>query len=373
MKLVPCALVLFVACSEGPKAGVSPSAAAPAAPPPVVTVGKVERRTVQLESELIGRTFARDVVRIVPRVAGVITAVRLVEGAAVKAGDVLFEIDRAPYETTLAAAEARLAQDRANLTKVRRDLERLRGLLAQAAVSRAEVDALQASVAVSEAAIRADQAAVDRARLDVGYTTISAPIDGVVGELQMTAGNYVTPGQATPLATLSSIDPMYVSFALPEAAWLALRRTHGDLASLSPRLVLADGKPYEQPGRVDFVDPGVDPTTGTLNLRAAYPNADGFLKPGQFARVRFVSEEVADALLVPRIALAQVQSQRSVWVVGPDNKVAMKPVAVGREVGDQVIVTSGLTGHETIVVEGTGKMRPGIVVAPKPPPPSGSR
>lgn len=362
MKLAPCALVLFVACSDGPKA-----AAPPPQPPPVVTVGKPERRPVQLESELIGRTFARDVVRVVPRVAGVITAVRFVEGTSVKAGDVLFEIDRAPYETTLAATQARLAQDRATLVKVKRDLERMRGLLEQAAVSRAEVDALQASVAVTEAAIRADQAAVDRAELDVGYTTIAAPIGGVIGELQVTAGNYVAPGQATPLATLSSVDPMYVSFAMPEATWLSLRRQKGDLSTLAPTLILADGKPYDQPGRVDFVDPAVDPTTGTLTVRAAYPNAEGFLKPGQFARVRFVSESVADALLVPRIALGQTQSQRTVWVVGPDQKVAMKPVGVGREVGDQVIITSGLTGDETIVVEGTGKLRPGIAVAPKAP------
>jgi len=360
--------VAHVACESTTKAQPRAGAAQPQQPPAVVTTAQVIKKTVSLDGEFVGRTVARDVVRVVPRITGVIQSVGFTEGAVVKQGDVLFEIDKATYQTALASAEAKLAQDKASLGKVRRDLGRLQPLVADQIVSRQEVDSTTAGVSVAEAALRVDQAAIDRAQLDIGFTTITAPIDGVIGKLEVTVGNLVTSGQASALATLSSFDPMYVTFSVPEASYLALRRKHGDLvqAGLHPTLLLADGQPYEQAGAIDFVDRQLDPTTGTITVRARFPNADGFLKPGQFTRVRFEVDRVVDAVLVPRVSLTQVQSQRAVFVVDANNKVTMKPVTVGDEVGDRTIITSGLVGGETVVVEGTQKVRPGATVAPKP-------
>lgn len=364
-------LALLAATASACGGDASHAQTAPPAPPPaVVVVGTVEVRTVPIDGEFIGRTAARDTVRIMPRVTGLLESVSFVEGSVVKAGDPLFQIERASYEIALDAARARLAQDRAGLSKVRRDLGRLQPLLAEQVVSKSEVDATGSNITEREAAMKGNQAALAKAELDLTYTTIKAPLTGVVGKLEVAVGNLVTPGQATPLTTISSYDPMYVYFTMPEAKFLALRKKHGVLTEHADEvpltLVLADGQPYDHKGKIDFVDRTVDPTTGTLSVRAAFPNADRMLRPGQFARVRFEVDRREDAVLVPRIALTQLQSQRSVFVVGPDNKVTQVPVTVDGEVGGFAIVTQGLKGGETVVTEGTQKVRPGAVVNPKP-------
>ncbi len=365
-------LALLSASATACDGDASHAQSAPPPPPPaVVVVGSVEVRTVPIEGEFVGRTAARDTVRIMPRVTGLLETASFVEGSVVKAGDPLFQIERRSYEIALDAARARLAQDRAGLGKARRDLGRLQPLLAEQVVSKSEVDATGSNITEREAAMKANQAALAKAELDLEYTTIRAPLTGVVGKLEVAVGNLVTPGQAAPLTTISSYDPMYVYFTMPEATFLGLRKKHGVLTEHADEvpltLVLADGQPYEHKGKIDFVDRAVDPTTGTLSLRAAFPNADRMLRPGQFARVRFEVERKENAVLVPRMALTQLQSQRSVFVVGPDNKVTQTPVTVDGEVDGMAIVTKGLVGGETVVTEGTQKLRPGATVAPKAP------
>jgi membrane fusion protein, multidrug efflux system len=375
-RLIAPALVLGLACFT---AGCGSQQSTKAAPRPAaavsVAIDTVAVRDVPVYGEFIGQTEAKDTVNVVPRVNGYLEKVNFVEGSHIHKGDALFQIERASYETTLASAEAKLAQDQASLDKYLRDIARLTPLVREQAATQQDLDAALAGKQQMQAALRGDQASIDMARLNLQYTSISSPIDGIVGRLGVTQGNYVTAGQAMALAVISSFDPIYVSFSVPESKYLDLARKHpaGALLSVPVTLTTADGQTFPGTGKLDFVDRTADSQTGTVGLRARFANSKAILRPGQFARVRFLMDRRAHAVLIPKQAIVQTLAQQSVLVVSADNKAVARPVTTGGEFEDFYICASGLTGGERIVVEGTQKVRSGSVVKQVPPTPKGAR
>jgi RND family efflux transporter MFP subunit len=339
-----------------------------AMPAPTVRVGVVRVQSVPVYGEFIGQTDAKEMVNIVPRVTGYLEKIHFREGSEIHRGDLLFEIEQANYKAALEAAEAKLAQDQATLEKHRRDIARLEPLVKEQAATQQDLDSGLAGRLEMEAALRADKAAIDTAKLNLDYTVIHSPIDGIVGRYGVTTGNLVMAGQATALVTISSFNPMYVYFSVPEVTYLTFDKKHGQGAptSVPVELVTADGQVFSQPGSIDFVDRAADPQTGTVGLRARFPNPKALLRPGQFARVRFVLERRPNAVLVPKEAVTQTLTSKSVLLVDEHNKVAIRVITTDGEYGEFYIAGSGLVGGERIVVEGMQKARPGTTVQPAP-------
>jgi len=235
-------LALFSSGCGAGKADASPSRATP---PPSVRVGVVSVRTVPVYGEFIGQTDAKETVNVIPRVTGYLEKIYLREGSQIRRGDMLFQVEQANYKAAMESAEAKLAQDKATLEKYRRDIARLEPLVKEQAATQQDLDSAVAGRLEMEAALRGDQASIDTAQLNLDYTVIHSPIDGIVGRLGVTVGNYVTAGQATALATVSSFDPMYVYFSVPEATYLAFYKKYGQGAptSVPVQLVMADGLP----------------------------------------------------------------------------------------------------------------------------------
>lgn len=289
------------------------------------------------------------------------------EGSTVHKGDTLFRIEPASYQATLEQAEAKLAQDQAALTRFQRDIARLEPLVKEQAATQQDFDVAVSGTAQQQAALKSDRAAIDTAKLNLSYTLIKSPIEGTIGRLNITAGNLVTAGQAGALATISSFNPIYVYFSVPEATYLAFRRKYSNANSQPPivlNLVLADGQLFPNRGRLDFADRTVDPQTGTLTLRAVFPNPNGLLLPGQFARVRFITAERRNAVLLPKEAVVETLNTKGVLVVDRANKNSLKTITTDGEYQASVIVDSGLSGGETVVVEGSQKVQPGMTVSP---------
>jgi membrane fusion protein (multidrug efflux system) len=321
---------------------------------------------VPVYGEFIGQTDAKETVNVIPRVTGYLEKIYLREGSQIRRGDMLFQVEQANYKAAMESAEAKLAQDKATLEKYRRDIARLEPLVKEQAATQQDLDSAVAGRLEMEAALRGDQASIDTAQLNLDYTVIHSPIDGIVGRLGVTVGNYVTAGQATALATVSSFDPMYVYFSVPEATYLAFYKKYGQGAptSVPVQLVMADGQTFSHPGAIDFVDRSADPQTGTVGLRARFANPQALLRPGQFARMRFVLEQRAGAVLIPKEAVTQTLTSKSVLLVDGQNKVSVRTVATDGEYEDYYIVGAGLQGGERIVVEGTQKAIPGMTVQP---------
>jgi len=329
-------------------------------------VGTVRVESVPVYGEFIGQTDAKEMVNIVPRVTGYLEKIRFREGEQVHQGDVLFEIEQALYKAALESAQAKLAQDEATLEKHHRDIARLEPLVKEQAATQQDLDSAVAGRMEMEAALRSDRAAIDTAQLNLQYTVIHSPIDGIVGRLGVTMGNLVMAGQATTLATISSFDPMYVYFSVPEATYLTFHKKfgQGSLTSVPVDLVTADGQTFANKGTLDFVDRAADPQTGTVGLRARFPNPKALLRPGQFARVRFVLERRANAVLVPKEAVTETLTSKSVLVLDDRNKVGVRVITTDGEYNGFYIAGSGLSGSERIVVEGMQKARPGMTVQP---------
>lgn len=364
--LIGAVLVALALLSVGCGSRKTDASAPQGAPPPIVRVGVVSVQTVPVYGEFIGQTDAKEMVNVIPRVTGYLEQVCFREGSQIHQGDQLFQIEQANYRAALESAEAKLAQDEAALEKYRRDIARLEPLVKEQAATQQDLDSAVAGRLQMEAALRADKAAIETAQLDLHYTIIRSPIDGIVGRLGVTVGNYVTAGQATALAAISSFDPMYVYFSVPEATYLGFDRKHGQGAPMSVPvdLVMADGRTFDHPGTIDFVDRAADPQTGTVGLRARFPNPRALLRPGQFARVRFVLEHRADALLIPKEAVSQTLTSKFVLLVDEQNKVSMRMITTDGEYNDFYIGSSGLRGGERIIVEGSQKARPGMTVRP---------
>jgi len=346
-------------------------APAPVAPPPEVGVSILAPRAVELKDEFNGRIEAVDAVELRPRVSGYLQKVAVKEGEHVTAGTVLFVIDQRPYRIALARAEAQFQQARAASNLAQVQLARVKALQAARASSQEELDNASGAQMQLDAALRAAAAAVDEARLNLSFTEVKAPIAGQVGRALLTVGNLARADQSL-LTTIVSQDPVYVYFDSDEQSYLRYiaQRTDTGTRVIQQRPVavgLANQPGFPYAGVVDFLDNRLDPATGTIRARARIANPDHRLTPGLYARVQLGGTAAQDLLLVDDKALLTDQDQRYVYVVGPDSKALRRDVKVGRVIGGQRIVESGLQTGDQVVVEGFQKIfYPGAPVEPVP-------
>ena len=370
---LPAALLVW-GCDSKPGNAAAPAGGPPggAPPPPEVGVVVATPRAVGLTTELPGRLEASRVAQVRARAAGIVQKRLFVEGSDVKAGQALFQIDSSPYRAAVASAQAALARAQANLTQAAAQAERYKPLLDANAISKQDfVNALAAQEA-AEADVASGKAAVQVAQINLGYASVTSPISGRIGRALVTEGALVGQGEATPLAVVQQVNPMYVNFTQSTTEVLRLRKAMdaGQLAkapgaqAASVRVVLEDGSEYAQPGRLLFSDLTVDPTSGQITLRAELPNAGGLLLPGMYVRVRIEQAQVSEGITLPQQAVTRTGQGDSVMVVAPDGKVAPRPVKVGTAQGGQWVVLDGLKAGEQVMVDGFQKLRgPGPVKA----------
>lgn len=352
----------------------SEATTAVAAPLPQVAVAAALERDVLEWDEFTGRLEAVESVEIRPRVTGYIESVNFTEGSVVRKGDLLFVIDPRPYRAELSKAEAELARAVARSELNSNDVVRSEKLLGVKAVSREEYDQRLNAQRESQANVEAARAAVTAAKLNLEFTRVTSPINGRASRAEVTAGNLVTGGStsAQVLTTVVSIDPIYVSFEGDEQVYLKYTEMarRGDRQSsrdaANPVLMaLSNEQGYPHRGEMTFVDNQVDPRTGTIRARASFDNKDGFLTPGLFARVKLLGHDSRRAVLVDDRAIGTDQSQKFVYVVDSDNKVAYRSVKIGRLTDGLRIVQSGLQAGETVVINGLQRVHPGTVIAPE--------
>jgi membrane fusion protein (multidrug efflux system) len=343
-----------------------PAAAPPAvsaAPPAEVGVVTVTPGALGLTTELPGRTEASRVAQVRARVAGILQKRLFREGSDVKAGQALFAIDDAPYRAALASAQAGQARAEANLTQAQAQAERYKPLLAANAISQQDFIAAVSAQKTAEADVAVAKAAVQTAQLNVGYAAVTAPISGRIGRALVTEGALVGQGEATQLAVVQQIDPIYVNFTQSAAEVLRLRaaiasgalKGSGDQAAVS--VVMEDGSLYPLRGKLLFSDLTVDATSDQITLRAEVPNPKGALLPGLYVRVRLEQAQAPAAILLPQQAVSRGNGGDSVMVVSADGKVAPRPVKLGAAQAGQWVVLSGLQAGEQVMVDGFQKLR----------------
>jgi len=326
---------------------------------------------VPVYGEYVGRLSAKENVEIRARVEGYLKERTFTEGSIVKQGDLLFVIEPRQYQENLAKAKAELERQNALLAKAKVDLTRFEQLYKQHAVSRDEYDTRVTHQRELTANTDQAKAAVEAAERDLGYTRITAPITGRIGKTYVNVGNLVGKGDNTLLAEISSTDPIYADFSISERDYLefskAKQASGGESREFPLTLVLADDSIYPEQGQADMADRALDPKTGTLAVRGVFPNPQGLLKPGQFAKIRALLENRQGALLVPQRAIVDVQGSKAVYVVGKDNRIESKAVTIGGSKDGSYIIDEGLTPTDLVVVEGVSKIRPGATVKVAPP------
>lgn len=369
---IPAALLALALSGCGP--GKSPQAGGGAPPPAEVGVVTVTPGDVGLVSELPGRLEASRVAQVRARAAGIVQKRLFQEGSDVRQGQTLFQIDAAPYAATLASAQATLARAQANLTQATSLAERYKPLVEARAVSQQEFANAQAAQLQAQADVAGGKAAVQTAQINFTYATVTAPIAGRIGRALVTEGALVGQGEATQLATIQQINPMYVNFTQSASEVMKLRqalergqlkRAKGQEAA-SVRVVLEDGSEYPKAGRLLFSDLSVDPGTGQITLRAVVPNADGMLLPGLYVRVRLEQSVASGAVLLPQQAVNRSGQGDTVMVVAADGKVTPRPVKVGRAQGNRWVILEGLKAGEQVMVDGFQKLRGDAPVKPVP-------
>ncbi len=367
------AVAVLSACGKGqPPAGAGgPPGGMPPAEVGVVTVAL---GPVGLQAELPGRLEASRVAQVRARAAGIVQERLFREGSDVKAGQPLFRIDPAPYKAALASAQAAQARAQANLAAATALAERYKPLVEANAISKQEYANAIAGQKQAEAEVAAAQAAVETAQINLGQATVTAPIAGRIGRALVTEGALVGQGEATPLALVQQVDPLYVNFTQSAGEILALRRAleQGKLQraarseGAAVRVLLEDGSVYPLAGRLLFSDLTVDPASGQVTLRAEVPNPKGELLPGLYVRVRLEQARVPHAVLLPQQAVSRSAQGDTVMVVGEGGQVAPRPVKVGDAQNGSWVILDGLKAGEQVVVDGFQKMRPGAPVKPVP-------
>jgi membrane fusion protein (multidrug efflux system) len=350
------------------KKGAPAGSAAP--PAPEVGVVTIQPQRVVLTTELSGRTAPHLIAEVRPQVGGIIQKRLFSEGSDVKAGDVLYQIDPAMYQAALASARAAQARAEATLGSVRLKAERYRDLVAIKAVSQQDNDDTQAALKQAEADVAAAKAAVETARINLAYTRVTAPISGRIGRSTVTDGALVTASQTAALATIQQLDTMYVDVTQSSADLLKLKQNRasgllkhdgGNQARVS--LVLEDGTAYPVPGSLKFSEVTVDQSTGSIILRAIFPNPKQTLLPGMFVRAILDDGVIEQAILVPQRGVSRnPKGDATVMVVGAEEKVEPRTLKVVRTVGDSWLVHEGLKPGDRVILEGTQKARPGTVV-----------
>ncbi|HOX56056.1 MAG TPA: efflux RND transporter periplasmic adaptor subunit [Candidatus Paceibacterota bacterium] len=349
-------------------AGGCQKAAPTQLPPPIVQVMNVSATNVTIPVEFIGQLDSPQNVEVRARVEAFVDKMLFIEGTEVKQGDPLFALDKKPFLERLAAAEGSLAEAKAALNKYEKDVARLTPLATNRAVPQQDLDNALASVDVGKASVISAEARVQSAQLDLGYCDVRAPISGLIGAKQVSIGELVGKGTPTLLATISTLDPIWFYCSVSEVEYLRAERRAVEsgqrIGDLPVTLVLADGWELPYPGKWVFLDRAVDPTTGTLRLRAEFPNTKKVLRPGMFARARVNIKIEKEIIVIPERAVQELQGKSFVWVIGADNKATQRPVKVAIQVGERLLLLEGLQAGERIVVEGLQKLRDRGLVQP---------
>ncbi len=367
--LTPAALALLASCGQD-----NPSRAARKSGPVPVAVAAAAQKTVPQDLKVVGKVEALVTISVKSRVMGQLVKVHFKEGQMVRQGQPLFDIDPRPYQVALKEAEAKLARDTALAHKAEEDLKRYQKLAKQKTVSASQFEQYQTEALVRRATVEADKAEVDNARLNLGYCSIKAPVDGVTGNLLLNEGNLVKANDDKPLVVIHQVRPIYVSMSVPEqylGRIMELRRRQA--VRVLVEVPGREGPPLA--GDLTFLDNAVDSATGTVQVKATFANQDLALWPGQFARAAVVLDELKDQVVVPAQAVLTGQKGPYLYVLGPGAKVSAREVVVGPRVGGEVVITSGLKPGEKVVVDGQSRLTPGAAVTIKAAPPAarGSR
>jgi len=355
---------LFSGCPAKEKPVVEP-------PPPDVDVGTVLQRDVPVHVEAIGELRGNTEIEIRARVEGFLETVDYKEGSLVKKGQLLYTIDARPFEAKLSAAKASQAEAEAQLARTHQDVVRYKPLVEKNAISREEYDTAVALEKAAAATVEATKATTEQAQIDLSYTKVTSPDDGLAGRTEVYPGTLVGRGQSTLLTRISRTDPIHVRFSFPEKDYLAMARKKGSGVSDTPgegvpfELLLPDGSIHGAAGKLVYIDRNVDATTGTIMAEAAFANPGGILRPGQYARVRATVETSAGAILVPQRSVYELQGVFSVMVVGAEDKVEQRMVMPAQRIGSLWVIGSGLKAGEKVIVEGLQKVRPGMKVHAK--------
>jgi membrane fusion protein (multidrug efflux system) len=356
------AALLLSACS-GDKAA-QPAAAAPQAMP--VTVIEVAPTQAPLVVEAVAQAEGAREVEVRARVSGILEKWLFREGEPVKAGQMLFRIERAPFEIALAQAKARLAEAQAVEEQTAREAQRLTGLVDEKAISQKEFDDARSASAVARAAVKSAEAAVREAELNLSYTQVSAPVAGVTGRAHRSEGSLVNTGSDSLLTTIAQINPIWVRFSLSDNDLAAVPGGRAAVRSFREvELQLPDGSILPQRGRINFSASRIDPALGTLEMRAEFANADAVVLPGQFVRARVIAGERDNVFLVPQAAVTQTESGPVVMLANAEGKVEPRPVKLGQWQGKDWVVTGGLQAGDRVIVDNLIKLRPGAPVAPR--------
>jgi RND family efflux transporter MFP subunit len=363
--------ILLAGCGEAPKQ-------TPAPPPPKVTVAPPSQRTIVDQDEYVGRFVAVDSVEVRARVSGYLDKVHFQDGQQVKQGDLLFTIDKRPFQNTLAQARANLETAQSNLAFAEAEIARGQQLVRERTISEQVFQQRSQLHRNAKAAVAGNEALVRQAELDIEYTELKAPITGRIGDRRVSPGNLVTGGtggsggSTTLLATIVSTDPIRLEFTFDEASWLRYERLAREGANdvtgrgqTAVKLKLIDEQEFSHVGRMDFVDNMIDRATGTIRGRAQFANKNGLFTPGMFARVQVPASAPYQALLVPDAAILTEQVRKFVLVVGSDDIAVQKYVTLGEVIDGLRVIKSGLTPSDRVVVNGLMHARPGMKVAPQ--------
>src|SRR5215469_9975782 len=349
-------MVAFCAGCSKPQAPAPP-------PPPSVTVTPVIRRDVPIYQEWVGSMVSNVDVDIRPKVEGYLLARLYDEGSYVVKGQALYQLDKRQAQAAVENATGDLERARAALSQAQIDVRRYTPLVAQRAVSQAELDKAQIAERAAQAMVDANQAVLDNAKLNLGWTTVSSPISGIAGVSKVGIGDLMTP--STVMTIVSNVNPIYVDVGVTEQDYLRFQREKPGTGK-NLELILGDGTVYPNKGNVLFLGREVDSRTGTILVRGEFPNPGNVLRPGQYARIRAVSELRKGALLIPQASVSELQGVYQVGVVSQDNKVTIKTVKLGPTIGDVWVVESGLQVGDKVVVDGLQRVKSGMTVAPTP-------
>lgn len=360
------AALLLAACGKDPAGSGDKGAKGAGGPPPPtpVTVQHVQLERVPIALEAVGQAEGSREVEVRARVSGILEKRLFNEGAPVRAGAVLFLIDRAPYDIAVAQAKAAVSQERARQEQASREAERLKMLINSKAISQKEYDEALSTLKQSTAAIEGAQAKLAEAQLNLSYTSVRAPISGITGRAARSEGSLVTANtDASLLTTLTQVNPIWIRFSIAEPD---LERIRGAERNARVNLLNQTGTIAAENGRLNFAGSTVDPKLGTVQLRAEFVNPTMKWLPGQFVKVQILAGE-QDAFLVPQSAVVQTEQARLVWIAEPDGKATMRPVQTANWIGDKWVVTGGLKPGDAVIVDNLMKMRPGVTVQPMQP------
>ena len=347
--------------------GCASKDAKPAPPPPGVTVAPVIQKDVPIRQEWIGTMSGNVDADIRPKVEGFLLTKLYAEGTLVEKGQAMYQLDKRQAQAAVEQAQGNMERAQAALSQAEIDVNRFTPLVAQRAVSQAELDKAHSAQRAAKAMVDANQAMVDNAKLNLNWTTVTAPITGIAGVSKSQIGDLITPN--TVMTTISSVNPIYVDVNIAEQDYLRFRREKeksSESAGKNLELILGDGSVFPQHGKVLFLGREVDSRTGTILVRGEFANPGNLLRPGQYARVRAVTELRKGAMLVPAAAVSELQGLYQVGVVGSDNKVTIKTVKLGPQFGDMWVVDSGVQPGEHVIVDGLQRVRTGVLVTPTP-------